>query len=329
MATHLQSPKPSLPSLLTAFAAVYFIWGSTYLGIRFAIETIPPFSMAGVRFLIAGVVLFVLVRLQGVEWPKAVHWRSAFVVGMCLLVLGNGLLTWAEQFVPSGVAALIVATVPMWMVMLDALRPGGSRPGPSVIFGLLLGTAGIGILVGPSSLGEGRVDLVGTLVIAFAAFSWALGSIYSRSAEQSPSTLQNVGMQMLLGGTVLLAAGFTLGERIELSQISARSGWALAYLAIIGGVVSYSAYVWLLKVSTPAKVSTYAYINPVVAVMLGWALADETLGPRIFLATAAVVIAVMLIVSSRNKAATDPEAVDQDAGILDKATPDGTNMATS
>ena len=322
------SAKPSLPSVLAAFAAVYLIWGSTYLGIRFAIETIPPFSMAGVRFLIAGVVLFILVRLQGYGWPRAAYWRSAFVIGMLLLVLGNGLLTWAEQFVPSGVAALIVATVPMWMVLLDALRPGGFRPGASVVFGLALGTVGIGILIGPSSLGEGQVDLVGTLVIGFAAFSWALGSIYSRSAEQSPSTLQNVGMQMLLGGAVLLAAGFSMGERIELDQISAKSGWALIYLAIIGGVVSYSAYVWLLKVSTPAKVSTYAYVNPVVAVLLGWALADEVLGPRIFLATAAVVVAVMLIISSRNRASGDQPTVDPTTADQEVA-PDGSKMATS
>ncbi|MEM7349624.1 MAG: EamA family transporter [Acidobacteriota bacterium] len=292
--------KPSLAAVLAAFAAVYFIWGSTYLGIRFAIETMPPFTMAAIRFLSAGLILFAWSTWRGNPWPPAIHWRSAGIVGGLLLVTGNGLLSWAELFVPSGVAALIVGTVPVWMVLLDTLQADGTRPGRSVIFGLLLGMAGIVVLIGPGELGGAPVDLVGALAVCVASFSWAVGSIYSRTAPQAPSTLQNVGMQMLIGGAILLFVGFALQERLDLAQVSARSAWALMYLSLIGGVVSYSAYVWLLKVSTPAKVSTYAYVNPVVAVLLGWGLAGEPLNPRVFLATAAVVSAVVLLTSSRH-----------------------------
>ena len=299
MTTTETTAHPPLAAVLAAFAAVYFIWGSTYLGIRFAIETIPPFSMAALRFLSAGAILFGWSTLRGAGLPTWIQWRSALIIGVLLLASGNGLLTWAEQFVPSGVAALIVGTVPLWMIVLDTARPGGKRPSAATMIGLMLGMAGIAILIGPGELGGEPIDVPGALVICFAAFSWALGSIYSRSAPQAASTLQNVGMQMLLGGALLLVVGLWLGERIEPSTFSARSAWALAYLSVIGGVVSYTAYVWLLKVSTPAKVSTYAYVNPVVAVLLGWALGGESLGPRVFLATAAVVSAVVLITTSR------------------------------
>ncbi len=295
------SSTPPLVAVLIAFAIVYLVWGSTYLGIRIAIETLPPFLMAALRFLSAGAILFAWSTLRGAAMPRLVEWRSALIVGALLLVTGNGLLTWAEQFVESGVAALIVATVPLWMVLLDALTPEGTRPTVPVIGGLILGLLGIGVLVGPGELGGEAIDGLGALVIVIAAFSWALGSIYSRRAPQSPSTLQNVGMQMLLGGTLLLLWGFALGERIDPVAVSTRSAWALVYLSLLGGVVSYSAYVWLLKVSTPAKVATYAYVNPVVAVMLGWAFGGEALNPRVFLSMAAVVSAVVLISVRRNR----------------------------
>lgn len=288
-------PAPSLAAVLAAFAVVYFVWGSTYLGIRIAIETIPPLLMAALRFLSAGAILFAFSSLRGAGWPRPEAWRSAVIVGFLLLVTGNGLLSWAEQFVASGVAALIVATVPLWMIVLDAMRRGGSRPGAPALVGLLLGMVGIAVLVGPGELGGAAIDAVGAGAILLAAFSWALGSIVSRTAPQSSSTLQNVGMQMLSGGVILLVAGLSLGERIDPAQVSARSLAALVYLSLAGGVVSYSAYVWLLRVSTPSRVSTYAFVNPLVAVVLGWLLAGEPLGPRVFLATAAVVSAVVLI----------------------------------
>lgn len=294
------SSSPSLIAVPAAFFAIYFIWGSTYLGIRIAIETLPPFTMAAVRFLIAGALLFGWCVLRGLPRPRIVHWRSAAIIGCLLLVLGNGLLTWAEQYVASGVAALIVATIPLWMILLDSLRER-AVPGVAVILGLALGMAGLVVLIGPGELGGEPIHAVGGLVICFAAFAWAVGSIYSRSAAQSPSTLQNVGMQMLIGGGVLLIVGWGLGERIEVQAVSTRSWAALAYLAIIGGVVSYSAYVWLLKVSTPAKVSTYAYVNPVVAVLLGWAVVDEPLSPRVLVAAAMVVSSVVLLSTAGGK----------------------------
>lgn len=310
-------PNPSLTAVLIAFAIVYFVWGSTYLGIAIAIETLPPFLMAALRFLSAGTLLFVGSLARGAALPRAIEWRSALIVGVLLLVTGNGLLTWAEQYVASGVAALIVATVPIWMVLLDALWPGRkpagrmqadrAHPTPALIAGLALGTVGIVVLIGPGELGGARVHVVGALVILVAAFSWAVGSLYSRGAPQTPSTLLNVGMQMLLGGAVLLAWGLAIGERIDPATVSARSWWALVYLALLGGVVSYSAYVWLLKVASPAKVATYAYVNPVVAVMLGWALGGEALNPRVFASMAAVVTAVVLITVSGKRTRGGPE----------------------
>ncbi|MFK7742832.1 MAG: EamA family transporter [Planctomycetota bacterium] len=292
--------SPTLPAVLLAFAAVYLIWGSTYLAIRFAVETLPPFLMAGIRFTAAGTALFGWAAIRGAKRPSAVHWRSALVIGLLMLLGGNGLLTWSELYVPSGVAALIVATVPLWMVVLEALRPGGARPAPRAVFGLLLGLAAIALLIGPQGYDHTSIDPVGAAVICLAAFSWALGSVYSRHAPQTPSTIQNVGMQMLSGGAALLVLGYASGERLDLAAVSSSSAWSLVYLTVAGGIVGYSAYVWLLKVSTPARVSTYAYVNPVIAVLLGWALAGESLGPRVLMAGATVVTAVVLITWRRS-----------------------------
>ena len=289
---------PPLAAVLAAFAALYVIWGSTYLGIRFAIETMPPFTMAGVRFVAAGAILYAWSRARGAVPATRPQWRTAVVVGACLLLGGNGGVTWAEQYVPSGVAALIVASTPMWMVLLDAVRLR-AWPRPAVIAGLGIGLVGIWLLVGPSDLGSDPVDPVGALAVGAAAFFWAVGSIYQRGAPKAEATLLNVGMQMLAGGALLLLAGVVLGERLVLADVSAKSAGALAYLVFFGAIVGYSAYVWLLKVSTPAKASTYAYVNPIVAVLLGWALADEPLGPRVLSASVAVVAAVALITTAR------------------------------
>ena len=302
------APKPPLAAVLAAFAALYIIWGSTYLGIRFAIETMPPFTMAGVRFLAAGAILYAGSRARGAVMPTRPQWRTAAVVGALLLLGGNGGVTWAEQRIPSGIAALLVASTPMWMVVLDALRPGGTRPGWAVVLGLLVGLVGILLLVGPRSLGGEPVDGLGALAVGGAALSWALGSIYQRGAPKAESTLLNVGMQMLAGGALLLVVGLALGERLDPAEVSLKSGLALGYLVLVGAIVGYSAYVWLLKVSTPAKASTYAYVNPIVAVLLGWALAGEPLGPRVIASGAAVVLAVALITTARPVPARAPSA---------------------
>ncbi|UCG76391.1 MAG: drug/metabolite exporter YedA [Gemmatimonadota bacterium] len=299
MTGHNEETAPRRLSLIVAFGAVYLIWGSTYLAIRFAIETLPPFLMAGTRFAIAGGILYAAARALGAAPPRPVHWRSAAVIGALLLLGGNGGVVWAEQTVPSGLTALIVAIVPLWMVLFDWLRGTGPRPGPGVALGLLLGFVGVGLLVGPGELaGGGRIDPIGAAVVVFASLLWAFGSLYSRRAELPTSQSLATAMEMLAGGGLLLIAAAGTGELTSFrpSAASARSLWALAYLILFGAIIAFSAYVWLLRTTTPARAATYAYVNPVIAVILGWALAGEPLGPRILFAGAMIVTAVMLIV---------------------------------
>ncbi len=304
-----QTGAPRRVTLVSAFAAVYVIWGSTYLAIRFAIETLPPFLMAGVRFVIAGGILYAVARALGAGRPERLHWRSAAIIGGLLLLGGNGGVVWAEQTVPSGLTALIVAIVPLWMVLLDWLRGTGSRPGLGMAVGLLFGFVGVGFLVGPGGLGGGeRIDPIGAGVVVLASLLWAIGSLYSRKAELPASQTLATGMEMFAGGVLLLVVAAGTGElgRFDPSAVSTRSLWALAYLIVFGAIVAFSAYVWLLKATTPARAATYAYVNPVVAVALGWALASEPLSPRIFVAGAMIVAAVVLIVGrpARRRAAT-------------------------
>lgn len=284
--------------LIAGFAAIYTIWGSTYLAIRFAIETLPPFLMAGARFIIAGALLYLWTSRRGSPRPERGQWRTALVIGAFLLLGGNGGVVWAEQTVPSGIAALIVAIVPCWMVLMDWARPGGRRPTASIGIGLILGLAGILLLVGPTSLaGEQRIDPIGSTVLVLASLCWAAGSIYARHTKLPPFPLQATSMQMLAGGACLLVAGLVTGElgRVDVSAVSARSLAAFLYLIGFGSIIGYSAYVWLLRVSSPARVSTYAYVNPIVAVLLGWALANEPLTARMLLAAAVIVAGVALI----------------------------------
>ncbi|MEJ2502814.1 MAG: drug/metabolite exporter YedA [Gemmatimonadota bacterium] len=281
-------------AVLAALLAVYLVWGSTYLAIRFAVETLPPFLMAGVRFTVAGALLYGWRRAVGFPRPTGRQWAAATVVGGLMLLGGNGGVVWAEQWVESGTAALIVATVPLWMVLMDWLRPGGRPPRPAVWLGIAVGLAGVAILLGVPD--PGPRYLAGTTVLLLASVAWAAGSLYSRSATL-PAPLLATGMQMLAGGLLLLLAGLLAGEpaTFEPSTFSTRSLLALAYLVAFGSLVGYSAYVWLLRVTPPALASTYAYVNPVVAVMLGWLLANERMSPRIVVACLVIVGAVALI----------------------------------
>jgi drug/metabolite transporter (DMT)-like permease len=295
--------------VIAAFAAVYLVWGSTYLGIRFAIETIPPLLMAGVRFLTAGTLLYGWARLRGGEKPRPEHWRSAAMIGALLLLGGNGAVTYSEQLIPSGIAALLVAVVPLWMVLIDWLRPGGARPTVQIGIGLLLGLAGIALLVGPESLmGGDRINLLGAGIVLVGSMSWAAGSILSRHVSVPSRPLLATGIQMLCGGGLLIVAGLAMGEasRLELAAVSTKSIVALLYLILIGALVGYSAYIWLLRASTPARVSTYAYVNPVVAVLLGWLLAGEELSLRVAAAAAVIVGGVALITLSRQPRVAGP-----------------------
>lgn len=287
----------SRSKIIAAFAAVYIFWGGTYLAIRFAVESIPPFLMAGTRLVIAGGGLYLWLRLRGEQKPTFSHWKSATIVGFLLLLMGNGGVSWSEQFVPSGVAALIIAITPCWFVVFEWLTRG-VKPTKTIIGGLILGTAGIILLIDPVNLvGGDHVDLLGASVLMIATISWAWGSLFSRHADMPSSPLLGTAMEMLSGGILLLFLGMVTGElgRLDLSAITGTSLLSLSYLVIFGSLIAFSSYIWLLKVVRPSLVSTYAYVNPVIAVMLGWVLAGEALGGRILFATAIIVAAVALI----------------------------------
>lgn len=283
---------------LLALLSLYFIWGSTYLAIAVAVETMPPFLMAAARHLVAGVLLFAWARRQSSEPLRAAHWRSAAVVGIALLSVGNGLVVWSETRVPSGLAALLVATVPLWMVALEGLRRNGNRPTAPEVLGVLVGFGGLLLLVGPGALtGSGAVDLWGALALVVASLSWSAGSLYARGATLPKAPLLATAMEMLTGGAALVVVGLLAGEpsRVELAAVSLGSWLALAYLVVFGSLIGFTAYVWLLGVAKPAQVATYAYVNPVVAVVLGWLFLAEPIGPRTVVAAAVILTGVAVI----------------------------------
>lgn len=284
---------------------VYIVWGSTYLAIRTVVQTVPPFLMAGTRFLLAGIVLYLWRRRQGDPAPSRRQWLSTGIVGLCLLLGGNGGVVWAEQRVPSGIAALMVGAVPLWMILLDALRPGGQRPTPRALAGVVIGFAGIALLlIDPaafsSQVGVG-LDLVGAVVLILAALSWSVGSLYSRHSEMPDSPLLGTGMEMMIGGAGLLGFGLLTGDlgRLNLAGISSASILAWLYLVVFGSWVGFTAYTWLLRVAPVSLVSTYAYVNPVVAVVLGYFLAGEELSLRMLIAAAVIVGAVALTTTAK------------------------------
>ena len=295
--------------MIAAFAAVYIIWGSTYLAIRFAVETTPPFLMGGIRFLISGAVLYAWARTHGVEKPSRLEWRNTAIVGAFLLLGGNGGVVWAERFVPSGLTALLVAILPFWMVLLDWARPNGRKPSIGVGIGLVVGLVGLIVLIGPAALhpnaetpsGDG-VKLIGAVVLICASLSWAIGSIFSQNSKMPKSAIAATGMEMITGGALLLAASLIFREpsHFDLANVSARSIAGFVYLTTVGSLVGFTAFIWLLGHQSPARVSTYAYVNPVVAVFLGWALAGETLSLRSAIAAAIIIAAVVIITTARS-----------------------------
>jgi drug/metabolite transporter (DMT)-like permease len=294
---HLAHKAPAW-LVVAAFATVYLVWGSTYLGIRYAVDSIPPFMMAGARHLVAGVVLFAFVYWRGVAMPKWIEWRDAAIAGILMLVIGNGGVTWAEQRIPSGVTALLVALVPLWMVLLDWFRPGGTRPRVWVSVGLLMGIAGVTLLA--RGHGEHHESAYGWSVAALmiASICWAWGSLFSRSARKPKSPLLAVAMQMIAGGTVLLLLAAAQGEfgRFAFNHVTRVSFGSWLYLTIAGSLIAYTAYVWILQVSTPARVATYAYVNPLIAVILGCTFGHEMFSRELIVAGALIVLAVVLIV---------------------------------
>lgn len=290
-----------------AFAAVYVIWGSTYLAIRFAVETIPPFTMGGVRFFVAGAVLYGWLRARGAPRPTRREWKSALVAGALMIAGGNGLLSWSEQFVPSGLAALLVGTVPIWLVAIARFGPERESASRLELTGLLVGLVGVVVLVGGSGeeIGvggaSGEAVLLGALAVLVASLSWAIGSMYSRRAALADPPLYGTAMMMAAGGAALALAGGAVGEWGDLApaDVSSRSWLALLYLIAFGSIVAFSAYAWLLRVVRPALVGTYAYVNPVVALLLGWWLAGERFTGPMLVGTILVVGAVVLVQRGR------------------------------
>lgn len=307
-----EEASPSRWALWSAFLAVYLIWGSTYLAIRFVVLELPPFLTAGFRHLIVGAILFVGLVVSGTPMPDRRTWIVSGVVGTLLLFGGNGLVGVAEQTVPSGLTALVIAVIPIEIVLIAWLWPGGgiARPRKTVFAGLALGTAGLLVLVGPAAfLGAGRVPLAGALVLVVATLSWATGSVYAKRAKLDASPFVMAAIQSLAGGVACVLVGTALGEWPRLAVVpSSKALWAFAYLVVFGSLVAYSCYVWLLKVASPARVATYAYVNPVVAVFLGWALAGEPLTWRVALASAVIIAAVAMVASERKPATLPPKA---------------------
>ncbi len=298
-----------------ALLVIYTVWGSTYLAIRYAVETIPPFLMAGTRFLVAGAIMYIWRRSAGDPSPSRSQWLRASVVGLLLLLGGNGLVSLAEQNVASGIAALIIGSVPLWMTTIEALRPGGVRPNYLGIVGLVIGFGGIALLVAPSLLtgNPAASHPLGVITLLFAALFWSLGSIYSRHAHLPDSSLLSTGMEMLAGGLGLYLAGTLTGEWHALApaQITLRSWLSLLYLILFGSMAGFTAYAWLLRSAPVSLVATYAYVNPLVAILLGSLLAQETLTPHVLFSALIIIGSVVLInASPRFKPQTPPAAAD-------------------
>jgi drug/metabolite transporter (DMT)-like permease len=292
--------RPRVAFIVAALGTLYVVWGSTYLGIRIAIHTIPPLLMASTRFAIAGVLLYAWAVRRGDaagDRPGRRQWIATAIVGALLLAGGNGGVSWGEQFVPSGVAALLIASVPIWMVVF-AHFTGDDRLTWPVALGLLVGIAGVAYLVQPSG-GSDR-HLLGSLVILGAAVAWAAGSVYARRAPLPRRPLVATGMEMIAGAVVLLVLSALTGElgRVHPEQFSWQSLAALAYLVVFGSIVAFSSYVWLLRHTRTAVAGTYAYVNPGVAVVLGWAFAGEALTTRVVVAGAVIILAVAVVASA-------------------------------
>jgi len=297
-----------------ALLALYIVWGSTYLGIKVAIETIPPFFHGSIRFLISGIILVVWQKSAGQSMPTRRQWISAAIIGTLLLLGGNGLVSWAEQFIPSGIAALIIGSMPMFLVVAEALRPKGVKPTWRAIVGLLIGFAGIFILVGPAEISGSTTKLnpLGVIALLGACVTWASGSIYSKTADLPKSSLMNTGAQMLMGSVSLLIASLLTGELNgwDITAVSSRSIYGLSYLILIGSLVGFASYGWLLQNAPISLVATYAYVNPIVAVFLGNWIGDEPLEPRIWIA-AAIIIGSVIFINTGSKPQLKKEAKEQ------------------
>ena len=289
---------------LAALLAVYLVWGSTYLAIRFAITSLPTFSMAGARYLIAGALLYGWGRLRGGKRPEARTLVPIAVIGALLLVGGNGLVVWAEHRIASGIAALLIATEPLWIALLVPLVTRGRRPGLRTWAGIAIGLAGVFVLVGGfGGMGSGGIDIAGAFAVVAASFFWALGSLYSTRARLPASPWIATGSQMLAGGALLALLGGLNGEwaAFEPAKVTAPALWAFAYLVTFGSIVAFMAYAYLLRNARPTVVSTYAFVNPIIAVLLGWWVVGEPVSGRVVVAGALILAALVAILYDEPK----------------------------
>ena len=306
MTTGIEQKKYSKALLIAAFAALYIIWGSTYLGIKYAIETIPPFFMAAVRFLVAGLLMLLWCIIKKEKVPSAKSIAIISFAGFLMLFVGNAAVVWSEQYLPSGLVAILVATVPLWFVVLDKRQWYFHFSNKLIILGLIIGFAGVMMLfAGKGSIGitGSRMKIISFFVLIIGSISWAIGSLYSKYKKTDGSTVVKAAIQMLVAGIAAFIAGFISNEQkgFMLSQVSLTSVLALLYLITLGSLVAYMAYIWLLSVRPPSLVGTYAYVNPVVAVFLGWLLAGEAITTQQIIALSIILVGVLLVNFSREK----------------------------
>lgn len=305
---------PRRSHIALAFAAVYVLWGSTYLAIVYAIQTIPPLLMGGARFLVAGSIIYVVARRRGAPPPRLEHWRPAFVIGGLMLLIGNGAVVLAERTVPSGLTALLIASEPLWVALFASLGARGQAPRGRRLVALLTGFAGVALLVSGRGIVGG--DLGGMALVLLASVAWAAGSIYSTTAPRPQSGLMATSMQMFCGSGLQLLAGTLMGDwsRFNPSSISLVSVGAFFYLVVAGSLIGYTAYAWLLRVVSPTSAATYAYVNPVVAMVLGWLIAGEPLTGRTLIAAAIILLSVVMITTARTPA--PPRSAAEEEGQL-------------
>lgn len=300
----MSPPVPAKSALVGALATIYLVWGSTYLAMRVAVESMPPFAMAGARFLIGGSMLFLLLAARGGGRTTVRQWIDNSIIGTLLLLGGNGLVAWSLQYLPSGVVALLIGVGPVFIVLTDWAWPGGERPTGITLGALLLGFGGIAWLAAPWEQGAGAtLHAGGVMVVLAACVFWAVGSIYSRHAKSGASPFMSAAQQMLGGGAAVLLVSWLTGDlaRVEVGAITARSWLAFGFLVLIGSLVGFSTFVWLMKNAKPALAATYAYVNPVVAVLLGWLLLNEPITGRTVIAAVIIITSVAIITTQKNR----------------------------
>jgi drug/metabolite transporter (DMT)-like permease len=306
---------PRAWKVLLAFAIIYFVWGSTFLAIRVGVREVPPFLLAGMRFLVAGLILYCWMRARGTASPTAREWSAASILAVLIFVFDYGLLFWAERRVPSGIAAVMMATIPVFMALAEIIVLRTQRLTLRLGLALLVGIGGVAVLVGHSmSLGEAPIDTAGACALIFAAISWSVAASLSRKLPLPAAKAMSSGAQMLAGGVFLTLTAALLGEfRGFHVQAVSRGAWlALAYLIVAGSIVGFTAYVWLIHHESPTKVGTYAYVNPVVAVLVGYFLGGEAMGPRTIVGTLLILVSVVVITTTPKKTASRLPVSEQD-----------------